>query len=68
MGAWAPWPVEGSPVMRMWNVVHLLSKLLSPAAEAFRYFILEEGEAYLLEHDRPWLGAPAATLARTQPG
>jgi DNA-binding transcriptional LysR family regulator len=50
--------VEGSPVMRMWNVVHLLSKLLSPAAEAFRYFILEEGEAYLLEHDRPWLGVP----------
>jgi len=61
-------PVEGSPVMRMWNVVHLLSKLLSPAAEAFRYFILEEGEAYLLEHDRPWLGAPAATFAPTQPG
>ena len=36
--------VEGTPIMRTWNVVHLLSKLLSPAAEAFRYFIIEEGE------------------------
>jgi hypothetical protein len=29
--------------------------VLSPAAEAFRYFILEEGENHLAEHDRPWL-------------
>lgn len=49
-------PVEGTPVMRLWNVVHLQSRVLSPAAEAFRYFILEEGEAFLAEHDRPWLG------------
>lgn len=48
--------VENSPVIRTWNVVHLQSRLLSPAAEAFRYFILEEGEAYLAEHDRPWMG------------
>ncbi|NDY93547.1 LysR family transcriptional regulator [Ideonella livida] len=53
--------VEGTPVMRMWNVVHLSSRVLSPAAEAFRYFILEEGEAYLAAHDRPWLGAPPGT-------
>ena len=39
--------VEGAPVLRAWNVVHTLSKLLSPAAEAFRYFMLEEGEAFL---------------------
>jgi DNA-binding transcriptional LysR family regulator len=39
--------VEGSPVLRAWNVVHTLSKLLSPAAEAFRYFMLERGEAFL---------------------
>ena len=51
--------VEGTPVMRTWNVVHLLSKLLSPAAEAFRYFILEEGEAHLVAHDTPLLAAPA---------
>ncbi|MES2423973.1 MAG: LysR family transcriptional regulator [Pseudomonadota bacterium] len=41
--------VEGSPVVRSWNVVHTLSKLLAPPAEAFRYFILERGEAYLAE-------------------
>ncbi len=51
--------VEDTPVMRTWNVVHLLSKLLSPAAEAFRYFILEHGEAHLLAHDTPLLGQPA---------
>jgi LysR family transcriptional regulator, low CO2-responsive transcriptional regulator len=34
-------------VIRGWNVVHPLSKLLSPAAEAFRYFMLEQGEAHL---------------------
>jgi len=47
--------VAGTPVMRTWNVVHLLSKVLSPAAEAFRYFILEQGEAYLVQHDTPLL-------------
>jgi DNA-binding transcriptional LysR family regulator len=42
--------VAGTPVVRAWNVVHTLSKVLSPAAEAFRYFILERGEAYLAQH------------------
>jgi DNA-binding transcriptional LysR family regulator len=41
--------VQGSPVVRAWNVVHTLSKLLSPAAEALRYFILERGEQFLAE-------------------
>ncbi len=60
--------VEDTPVMRMWNVVHLSSRVLSPAAEAFRYFILEEGEAYLAEHDRPWLqGSSAPTAAAGRP-
>ncbi|MCE2679564.1 MAG: LysR family transcriptional regulator [Burkholderiales bacterium] len=39
--------VQSTPVVRAWNVVHKRSKILSPAAEAFRYFILEHGEAYL---------------------
>lgn len=42
--------VEGAPVVRAWNVVHMLSKMLSPAAEAFRYFVLERGEPFLAEH------------------
>jgi len=36
--------VKGAPVVRAWHVVHTLSKLLSPAAEAFRYFVLEHAE------------------------
>ena len=47
--------IAGTPLMRMWNVVHLQSRVLSPAAEAFRYFIIERGEAHLLAHDAPLL-------------
>ncbi len=50
--------IEGTPVMRTWNLVHLLSKLLSPAAEAFRYFMLEHAETYLVAHDTPLLNPP----------
>lgn len=51
--------VEGAPVVRGWNVVHTLSKLLSPAAEAFRYFVLERGEAFLAEKfPTGFVGAP----------
>jgi LysR family transcriptional regulator, low CO2-responsive transcriptional regulator len=41
--------VEGAPVVRAWNVVHTQSKLLSPAAESFRYFMLEQGEKQLAD-------------------
>ncbi len=50
--------VEGTPLMRTWNVAHLQSRTLSPLAEAFRYFLIEHGEQHLLDHDRPLL-APA---------
>ena len=50
--------IAGTPVMRTWNVVHLGSKVLSPAAEAFRYFLLEQGANYLRAHDEPLLNAP----------
>jgi len=39
--------VQGAPVLRAWHVVNTLSKMLSPAAEAFRYFVLERGEGFL---------------------
>lgn len=57
--------IEDSPVVRAWNVVHTLSKLLSPAAEALRYFILERGESFLAEQFGRHLqmGAPAADAA-----
>ncbi len=48
-------PVKGTPIMRSWNVVRVASKVLSPAAEALRYFVLEHGEAHLVEHDRELL-------------
>src|ERR1700741_3575346 len=41
---------EGLPLMRRWHVVHTLAKTLSPPAEAFRYFILENGEAFLARY------------------
>jgi DNA-binding transcriptional LysR family regulator len=51
--------VQGTPILRSWNVVHLSGRTLSPAAEALRYFVLEHGEAQLAEHDRALL-EPAA--------
>ena len=59
--------VEDSPIVRTWNIVQMQSKLLSPAAEALRYFILQHGEAYLVEHDRPWMPTPARAAARAAP-
>jgi len=38
---------EGTPVMRQWNLVHREEKRLSPAAEAFKKFVLAEGAAFL---------------------
>jgi DNA-binding transcriptional LysR family regulator len=49
--------VEHTPVMRTWNLVHPLSRVLSPAAEAFRYFMLERAEPHLRAHDELALGA-----------
>ena len=60
-------PAEDGPVVRTWNIVHLQSKVLSPAAEALRYFILEHGEAHLAEHDRPWIDAMRARAPATDP-
>lgn len=55
--------VSGTPLMRMWNVVHMGSKVLSPAAEAFRYFVIEHGEAYLVNHDAAILGRTGTRVA-----
>jgi len=47
--------VEGLPVVREWNVVHRRDKRLSPAAEAFKAFVLEEGGAFLERWPPPGL-------------
>lgn len=49
--------IEDTPLMRSWFIVRMQSRQLSPAAEAFRYFIIQHGEAHLLTHDAPLLGA-----------
>jgi DNA-binding transcriptional LysR family regulator len=41
--------VEGLPVVRQWNLVHIAGKHLSPATEAFRYFMLEHAESHLAD-------------------
>jgi DNA-binding transcriptional LysR family regulator len=35
--------VEGFPILRHWFLVHRQGKRLSPAAQAFRDYVLEEG-------------------------
>jgi DNA-binding transcriptional LysR family regulator len=50
--------VEGLPLIRRWQIVHVRAKLLAPAAEALRYYVLEHGEA-LLAQMFPGLVAPA---------
>ena len=59
--------VQGSPLVRAWNIVHTQSKVLSPAAEALRYFILEHGETFLAEHDRPWMNASSISDDQAKP-
>jgi len=46
-GAIATPDIQGLPLVRRWHVVNTLGKLLSPPAEAFRYFVLEHGQAHL---------------------
>jgi DNA-binding transcriptional LysR family regulator len=39
--------VTGLPLMRRWHIVNVRGKPLSPAAEALRYFVMEQGEALI---------------------
>jgi DNA-binding transcriptional LysR family regulator len=39
--------VTGLPLMRRWHIVNVRGKALSPAAEALRYFVMEQGEALI---------------------
>ncbi|MCC7545571.1 MAG: LysR family transcriptional regulator [Aquabacterium sp.] len=48
---------EGTPIMRTWNIVHEASKVLSPAAEAFRYYLIEHAEQWLQQRDGALLKA-----------
>ena len=52
--------VEDLPLAKRWYIVNTLAKTLSPAAEAFRYFMLEEAERFLAQE----YGDPIAVDAR----
>jgi DNA-binding transcriptional LysR family regulator len=51
--------VEDLPLAKRWYIVNTLSKTLSPAAEAFRYFMLEEAESYLAREYGTAIATPA---------
>jgi DNA-binding transcriptional LysR family regulator len=62
--------VDGLPLLRRWHVVQARAKILSPVAEAFRYYVLERGERFLAE----MFGSPTgptefggAVKARSEP-
>jgi LysR family transcriptional regulator, low CO2-responsive transcriptional regulator len=42
--------VIGTPIDRVWHIVHMTSKWLSPASQAYRTFLLENTATYL-EHE-----------------
>ncbi len=49
VGQLAVLDIAGLPLVRRWYIINIQAKPLSPAAEAFRYFILERAEALLAE-------------------
>jgi DNA-binding transcriptional LysR family regulator len=58
--------VDGLPLVRRWQVVHVRSKLLSPAAEALRYHVLEHGEQLLAQMFPGLVVAPPERPARAR--
>lgn len=48
-------PVDDTPILRSWNVVRLASRMLSPAADALRHFIIETGEERLAAFNKEML-------------
>jgi len=51
--------VDGLPLVRRWQIAHVRAKLLSPAAEALRYYVLEHGERLLAQMFPKLVVAPA---------
>jgi len=49
VGQLAVLDIAGLPLVRLWHIVNVQAKPLSPAAEAFRYFVMERGESLLAE-------------------
>ena len=43
-------PLDEMPLLRQWHVVRMSQRVLSPAAETFRHFVLENGAQFLDKH------------------
>ncbi len=59
--------VGGLPVIRHWHIIHNAGKVLSPAADVFRQFILDKGDQFLT-HSFPAVKAQAASAAGARKG
>lgn len=55
--------VDELPLLRDWQLVHLSARVLSPAAEMFRHYVLENGAEFL----RTWFAPPASSTASQAP-
>jgi len=51
--------VNGTPIERTWQIVHLRAKQLSPTCTVFRQFLLEQAAAYLDHEYAPFVTLPA---------
>ena len=49
VGQLAVLDIAGLPLVRLWHIVNVQAKPLSPASVAFRYFVMEQGERLLAE-------------------
>ncbi|HEY6641884.1 LysR family transcriptional regulator [Povalibacter sp.] len=54
--------VDEMPLLRQWQLVRLTARVMSPVAEAFRHYVIEQGEAFVaawfqgIDGDRPMRG------------
>jgi LysR family transcriptional regulator, low CO2-responsive transcriptional regulator len=55
--------VDGLPLVRLWHIVNLQAKLLSPAAEALRYFVLEHGQEILSRNESGFADVDVTSLS-----
>jgi DNA-binding transcriptional LysR family regulator len=60
--------VNGTPLERTWQIVHLASKQLSPTCVAFRRFMLEHAEPFLEREYASFIAPQRSTALRAAGG
>jgi DNA-binding transcriptional LysR family regulator len=58
--------IAGTPIERIWHIVHLRSKRLSPTCRVFRRFLLDNTAEYLEREYTPFIAAHDAATAAFQ--